>query len=155
MALKILQLSRGKTAIVDEEDFERVSLYKWYLGKNGYAINTKYIKGSGRKNQKNRYIYLHRLIMNAPKGSIIDHINRNPLDNRKVNLRLGSQRINMLNAGMLKNNTSGFKGVSWHKTAKKWEAYTHYHNKKIGLGLFKNKRDAIEIREQTIINLFI
>ena len=140
--------------LFDEEDKELVSQNKWHLMKNGYVACTKYVKGSGRKNQKNICIYFHRIITNAPKGKVVDHINGNKLDNRKENLRVCTQRENMVNCGMLKNNKSGYKGVSWHKAAKKWESYLHFNNKKIRLGFFEDIEKAAEKRNKAFNKYF-
>lgn len=73
---------------------------------------------------------------------------RNKLDNRKENLRVCTQRENVVNCGMLKNNTSGVKGVAWHKQAKKWESYIHFANKKISLGFYEDIKEATEKRRE-------
>jgi hypothetical protein len=108
-------------ALVDDEDFELVKDINWSFHK-GYIIN--------RANYKK--IYLHRLIMDCPKDKIIDHINLNTLDNRKSNLRICNQGENSRNTNKYRNNTSGFKGVTWEKLRNKWSAeitfkYKHFH----------------------------
>lgn len=78
----------------------------------------------------------------------LDHINRNPSDNRIVNLRVATRSEQMHNAGMLKNNTSGVKGVSWHKASKKWHVRIWFNGKCKSFGYFdclesaKKERDA-------------
>lgn len=139
---------------VDDKDYEKFKDMRWHVGKNGYAVSTKYIRGSGRKNQKNQSIYLHRLIMDCPESMVVDHINGNKLDNRRENLRICTQRENMVNCGLLKNNTSGVKGVSWSKASNKWEAFIHFNNKKIYLGVFKDKEEAIKKRDKEFNNYF-
>lgn len=139
---------------IDKTDIDFVLGKKWYLGKNGYITSTKYVRGSGRKNQKNESIYLHRLIVGATNKQVVDHKNRNKLDNRRSNLRVCTQKENMQNAGNLKNNTSGYKGVSWSKNAKKWEAFIHIDNKKKNLGIFSDIKDAISARLEAVNTYF-
>ena len=85
---------------------------------------------------------MHREILKCPKGLFIDHINRNGLDNRKNNLRVCSKSQNMMNTLIPKNNTSGYKGVSWSKRDKKWMAYIKIKNKFNNLGYFNIKEQA-------------
>lgn len=140
--------------LYDKEDQSIVDSYNWAIGRNGYVVSSKYVKGSGRKNQKNISLYFHRLITNAPKGKVIDHINRNKLDNRKENLRVCTQRENMVNCGLLKNNTSGTKGVYWSKVCNKWCAFIHFNKKKIHLGVFSDKEEAVDKRKEAFIKYF-
>ena len=121
---------KNKVVLFDSDDIDRIATRKWSLSGNGYIISNKYIRGSGRKNQKSDSVYLHRFIIGAKEDEYVDHINRNPLDNRKSNLRICTQSQNMANSATPKNNTTGSKGVYWHKAAKKWEAAIHYLNKK-------------------------
>tara|TARA_R110000824_G_scaffold396554_1_gene598108 strand:- start:1212 stop:1535 length:324 start_codon:yes stop_codon:yes gene_type:complete len=89
---------------------------------------------------------MQRFIMDAPKGMQVDHINRNPLDNRKSNLRICTNAENSYNTGPQKNNTSGYKGVSWRKDAKKWTAYIG-HAPKSHLGYFDTPEEAAKARD--------
>jgi hypothetical protein len=72
----------------------------------------------------------------------IDHVNNNKDDNRMVNLRQASRAENMRNARRFKNNTSGFKGVSWHKVTGKWAARIYVDGKRLNIGLFASKHEA-------------
>ncbi len=83
---------------------------------------------------------MHRIIMNAPVGKQVDHINHNGLDNRKENLRLATPAQNQANQKLSKANTSGFKGVSFDKKKKKWAAYIGKQSR--NLGRFLDIRDA-------------
>ena len=76
----------------------------------------------------------------------IDHINGKPCDNRIDNLRLVTREINSQNSSMKCNNTSGFNGVFWEKSVKKWRAQIMIDGKSIHLGVFANKKDAIAAR---------
>ena len=85
---------------------------------------------------------LHRVIMNAKEGEVVDHINGNKLDNRRKNLRICTNSENVRFQKRHKNNTSGFKGVSWSKGMKKWEARIMVDRKSIVGGYFSNRLDA-------------
>ncbi len=122
-------------AILDSEDFDRFSRFTWYADKTGHVYGVGPEKGSG-KNQ------LSRLILNAPSGMVVDHINGNPLDNRKENLRLCSQSDNCRNRSLSKNNTSGFKGINFKKSSRRWGARASTRGERIHLGYFECREDA-------------
>lgn len=84
--------------------------------------------------------YIHRMIMSEPPGMVIDHIDGNKLDNRKENLRICTQQQNGWNRGKPSNNTSGFKGVCWHKQTQKWQAIINHKH----IGYFKTAEKAYE-----------
>lgn len=142
--MKKVNLSRGKTCIIDDSDFALVSKYKWYCSSMGYAQRTIKFRG------KRKEILLHRFIMTAKKGTEIDHINRNPLDNRRSNLRFCTRSENNHNRGLNKNNKSGFKGIYWHKGAGKWLAQICLDYQRLNIGLFENINDAYNARQNYV-----
>jgi len=94
---------------------------------------------------------LHRLIMDAGPDDIIDHKNGNVLDNRRSNLRFATSAENSQNRQLAKNNSSGIKGVSWHKQHNKWQVEIVVNKKRIHLGYYENLEDARDaIREARI-----
>lgn len=109
--MKQIPLTQGLYAIVDDEDFELLSKYKWgaHKGKKTfYAVRQEKVNG------KKRNIFMHRQLLGiSEKGLISDHINRNGLDNTKANLRACSITENNRNAGKNAKNKCGFKGVFW------------------------------------------
>ena len=117
---------KGKFALVNEDKFEELSRYNWHLNGQGYASSG--IKG--------RIIRMHRFILNIPKETEVDHINHNRLDNRKENLRFATRSQNNWNRSLNKNNTSGYKGVSWNKKVGKWESRIRVFGKRFNLGFF-------------------
>lgn len=124
-----------KFVLVDNIDFEWVSARKWYLHDKGYAINNKHAR-------------MHRLINKTPKGLQTDHDNGNKLDNRRSNLRTCNNSENHYNIKRMSNNTSGHKGISWSKAAKKWHAYINKDSKRTYLGIFDNKDEAIRVYQK-------
>src|SRR5262245_20120322 len=132
-------LTHGKVALIDDEDAERVLLYKWHAVQcksgNWYARHTKYL--GNRRYERTR---MHRLILNAPAGMDVDHKNGNGLDNRRDNLRLATDRQNALNQRRRSDNTSGYMGVV--RSGKRWLAQIHVGDKSIVLGRFHEPEDA-------------
>ncbi len=131
----LIPLTQGKFAIIDDEDYDAVSSHGWS------ALKTK----SGwrpRATINRKVVYLYRFIMRALTGVYVDHINRNPLDNRRANLRFCTHSQNQMNGVSHKNSTSQYKGVSWQKGGKSWRAQIWVNSKKIHIGCFKNERDA-------------
>lgn len=78
----------------------------------------------------------------------IDHINQNKSDNRITNLRVVSRSKNMHNVSLHKHNSSGYKGVSWHKPRQKWRAYIFLDYKQLHIGLFDKIEDAVAARKR-------
>lgn len=138
--MKLIELSAGQFTKVDDEDFMALSNFAWSSIKKisgFYAVRQSSILDGSRR------MYLHREIMPAPPGMVVDHINHDTLDNRKGNLRLcTSGQNNSHRKGAQKNSKSGIRGVFWHKLAGKWRAGIRVNGRTIHLGLFVNKSDA-------------
>jgi hypothetical protein len=139
-----IPLTQGKYAIVDPEDYERLSKHKWYAIK---SPNTYYAGRHSKrdKNNKRRYIKMHNEVIKPPKGLINDHINRNGLDNRKANLRPVTRAQNTLNRlykFKRKDSPSKYKGVTWHKYTKKWQVQICYAGKHKFVGYFDDEIEA-------------
>lgn len=128
-----IPLSQGSVAIVDAADYHAVMAFKWYIV-NGHAARNVREPDGNWKTQ-----YLHTFLTGLP---LVDHRNRNGLDNRRANLREATHAENMRNRGLGRNNTSGFKGVSWHTTGKKWQAKIKVDGKGRHLGLFRTAEEA-------------
>jgi hypothetical protein len=134
--MKEIPLTQGKVALVDDGDYGLVIQHKWYaaeLKRHWYAV---------RSGQNHRMIFLHREIMNASAGVQVDHINGNGLDCRRENLRLCTPAENNRNSSKPRSNTSGYKGVTWHKRGAKWQAAISWNRKSIHLGLFSDPETA-------------
>jgi len=143
--MKKIPLTKGKFAIVDDEDFEFLNQWKWHFSDAGYAHRSQYIrKGVGKYTSK--IIRMHRIVNDTPEGLFTDHINQDKLDNRKSNLRVAGKSLNGLNRGKNKNNTSGHKGVYWDKWSDKWKAELKIRGKKLSLGRFLDIKDAVKAR---------
>lgn len=136
----ITLLLKGKSILLDNEDYPIVNSFKWYLRQGPHTF---YARGYlYRKNGKSIRVYMHRLIMNVNKGQEIDHIDGNGLNNQKSNLRICSHAQNAWNQKPCKNKTSIYKGVYWHKQSLKWRARIRPSKKHLSLGLFNNEMEA-------------
>src|SRR4030043_1951196 len=124
---------KGYFAIIDDEDFERVSKIRWHRNISDGSV-------SGR--EKGGTIYLHRYILNAPEELEVDHINHNRLDNRKHNLRLATSSQNKMNRSKSMGKSSQYKGVCFWKQRNKWMAYIGHDGKLEMLGLCKTEEEA-------------
>lgn len=140
--MKKLKLTKGKFAIVDDEDYKYLNQWKWQYSSRGYAVRQKYING------KYKEIQLHRIVNNTPDGYQTDHINQDRLDNRKLNLRNCTNQQNSFNASLRKDSFSKIRGVSFHKYAHKWRAHIGVLGKHMSLGYFLNIEDAKEARQK-------
>jgi hypothetical protein len=145
--MKTIPLTKGKFAIVDDEDFEWLNQWKWQLSWNGYAIRHKHIR-LGLHKYTSEIVRMHRLINKTPLGNLTDHINRDKLDNRKINLRNANKSINSINRDRPSNNKSGIRGVYWDKFNNKWRAELKINGIKKSLGRFFDKRDAVLARKE-------
>ncbi len=105
----------GKFVLVDDRDYEKLSQYKWRMTTLGYVVRTHYVR------PKINVIWMHREIMETPKGLETDHIDHNRLNNQRSNLRIATHQQNNYNKGPQTNNTSGHKGISWRKAIKRWD----------------------------------
>ena len=135
-----LELSNGKYVTVDRDKIELLSKYRWCFD-GRYAVTWKTI------NKKKTKIYMHRLLLDYNGDLDIDHINRNKLDNRVCNLRVCKRSTNCINTDSRKDNTSGKKGVSYDKGAMLWHAYINILGKRINIGYFKKRNEAILARK--------
>ena len=137
---KILRAVTGQDILLDDDVFERVRYRKWYT--YGRAVMAYDSAINGKQNM----LCLHRVVIGAKSGDIVDHINHNVLDNRRVNLRLATQAQNGANrSGRNKNNTSGYRGVSWYKPLKKWYSYLRINGERKYLGVFTRLEDAARV----------
>jgi hypothetical protein len=136
--MKKILLTQDKFTLVDDCDYAYLIQWKWCYHK-GYAIRTD------RTNGKQRTELMHRIIleqMGHKNFTYSDHRNRNKLDNRRCNLRPATDSQNQHNASKRKDNTSGYKGVSWHKRAGKWHARICVNGKRISLGYYVDPKEA-------------
>jgi hypothetical protein len=130
--------------MVDAEDLPKILKYKWCARHLDYVCTTI----DGKKTT------MHRMIMNCPDDLVVDHINRNPLDNRKENLRICTQGENSRNKSRVGLGKNSRMGVSYRSDREKWRAYITVDDKQISLGNFLTEDEAIHARELAEIKYF-
>lgn len=153
---KLIPLTRGKLAIVDDDAFADLSLHKWTFQASdtcvrgeGYAF--RYSEGGALRRRR---IFMHDVILPPPTGKKVDHISGNTLDNRRDNLRHATRSQNAVNRPLASNNTSGYRGVSFHKGKGRWRASIKQDGRAIYLGSFSDKEDAARAYNEAALRLF-
>ena len=145
--VKEIVLTQGQVALVDAEDFEWLNQYTWHawrdlkLSERFYARRNRSIIG---RNGERKIFRMHREIMGVldKPEIIIDHINRDTLDNRRSNLRIVSFALNAYNSKLHINKTSLYRGVCWRKDTRRWRSTIKIKNGQIKLGYFDDEVEA-------------
>ena len=132
----IYSTNTSDIGFIDADEIQNVQKYCWHVDSYGYFVSQITNDGK-RKNVK-----MHQLLF----GKWVDHADRNKLNNRKYNIRQCTRNDNTHNSSVRSDNSSGYIGVSWNKTNNRWEAYIMCNNKKMFLGGFSNKTDALIAR---------
>lgn len=149
--MKEIPLTKGKVALVSDEDYEYLSQFKWQVIFNGrsYYACRRVEAGYENGKRKRKTILMHREVAERAGKDMshqIDHEDRISLNNQRHNLRPATQKQNSENMSLKKNNASGHRGVYWAKRNKRWVAQIKHNNKQIYLGEFEDKEDAIKAR---------
>lgn len=144
----------GYSVLIDDEDAELIGSYTWHPGSDKAHVYFYTYVGANRSTRK--HIGMHRFLMGCScgDGKIVDHINRNTLDNRKGNLRVCTQRDNLCNSGLRTDNSSGYKGVCFGGRTKNWIAQIHYNNEGYSIGTAETAKEAAKLYDRVAIKLF-
>lgn len=132
--------------IIDTKNLDKILSFKRYVSVNS--------SGYPYMNWKGRELFLHRFIMGLPQEYdketmlIAEHKNGNRLECLENNLRICKKNLNPINCKIYKNNTSGYKGISWLERLNKWQVNLQYKKEKIYLGVYENLEDAIKFRKE-------
>lgn len=149
--MKTIELTKGLFALVDDQDFQYLSQWKWN------ASESQSGRFYARRMQGREPVYMHRVVA-ARSGfgrfTGSDHKNRNTLDNQRSNLRPCSRSQNNQNRSKSTGLTSRFKGVSWFKPAKLWRASIKLLGKQHSLGYFHDEKKAAEAYDKAAIEKF-
>lgn len=130
----------GRFTIIDLCDYSVVANDLWSVNVHGYA-------------QRSRGELLHLCIFGRRDRMVVDHVNRNRLDNRRSNLRFCTRAQNVVNAKKPVTNTSGFKGVTWDKAKRRWKAQVYHCGKNVFIGNFGSKHEAAAAYDRTVTML--
>ena len=127
---------------MDPADYKRLNKYEWRSKKSGRCFHAIRQMRIG-KSAKFTVIYMHRDVIKVPEGMVVDHINHDGMDNRRVNLRAATHAQNAYHTKKRSGAThSKYKGIHWRKKHKKWVARIMFEGKRIYLGCFRNEIEA-------------
>ena len=140
---------QGKYAVVDDQDYDWLSSYRWHVDNHvgaGYASRSQHVN-LGRNRYTAVSIRMHREIMGAHAGQMVDHVNGDTLDNRRCNLRFCSHAGNLQNVGKTAHRkgrltTSQYKGVYWRSDRNCWTAKIMANRKTQSLGTYATEQEA-------------
>ncbi|ALC11214.1 HNH endonuclease [Sphingopyxis sp. 113P3] len=135
----IVPLTRGYRAIIDAEDVHLVEGNCWsvVIGNTGICYAKRTTNADG-------LILMHRMILNAPVGAIVDHKNGNGLDNRKANLRIATLKQNAQNRRKRRGTAGALKGACWDADRNTWVSGIYIEGRKVHLGSFETEQGAHE-----------
>lgn len=139
--MKEIPLTQGKVALVDDADYEWLVQWKWYARKGRrtwYAI-----RGINKK-----HLSMHRELLGATTGSVVDHKDGNGLNNQRDNIRLATYTQNRANSPKSRVNTSGYKGVIWQKRGSRWRCVIYWQRRNIHIGMFSDKIEAAKAYDE-------
>lgn len=150
--MKRLELTRGFTALVDDEDYASLSRYSWY------TVNGRGCFYAGRL-EGGRLLLMHRVILDAPADRQVDHVHRHDLlkiiDNRRENLRLATPSQNQMNRRKPRGEySSRFKGVYWERDRRRYRAAIRLNGKSLRLGRYRHEEDAAKAYDVKAVELF-
>ena len=140
-----MPLTKGKIALIDDEDYALILLFHWFYDSHQYARTKKLSGGS---------MSMHRLLIKPQTGYEIDHIDGNRINNQRKNLRIVTHKQNQANQGKHIRKTSQYKGVCWRKDVNKWIAYIETNNKPTHLGYHLSEVEAARAYDRAALDMF-
>lgn len=149
-----IPLTQGKVALVDDDDYERLTVYRWHVAqvKRGYWYA---VRATARVKGRQGRVFMHRDILGVTDSCVIvDHIDLNTLNNQRANLREATRAQNRQNSRLPQNNTSGFKGASWNTNAKAWNAQITLDGRSTNLGYYATAREAAQAYDRAAVKHF-
>jgi len=153
--MREIPLTRGKVAIVDDDDFEELSRHRWHAVPGRYTWYAMRRVTIASRPQKQRGIPMHRQVLGVTDSRIhVDHVDGNGLDNRRSNLRPATHSTNQRNAAKQRGRSSRYKGVCWSKKLGKWQASICLGTRQLHLGVFTDEKEAAEVYDSAALEYF-
>ena len=146
-----INLTQGKVALVNDEDYEEINRYKWYAVKKPHSFYA--VRMSPRIQGERDTVWMHRAILGIGGGLDVDHIDRDGLNNTRENLRVATRSQNRANL-ISKCGSSKYKGVYWRNRGNRWEAQIGFNGDRLFLGSFSDEADAALRYNEAAIQLF-
>lgn len=143
---KLIPLTKGKFAKVSNEDYGTLSKSAWYMDNALYAG-----RWAGQPRSMHVHIFKNLMGQELPPGHIVDHINRDHLDNRRENLRAATQSQNTMNSVLPITSSSRYRGV--RREGNRWHSYIYFERKQYSIGWFASADEAAWMRDQWAIQL--
>lgn len=152
--MKQIPLTQGKVAFVDDSDYEILSRWSWSAHREIYTYYA--VRNIQMPNSKKQTIRMHRVILSAPDGVEIDHVNRNGLDNRRSNLRLCNHTENLMNQRLRSDNETRLKGVGIEKRNinKRFRARIMINRKRVYIGSYQIAEDAARAYDRAALEYY-
>lgn len=140
--MKLIKVGQSIFAMVDDEDFPLLNSYSWFCENHGRTIRAYRRKRVRDASNLPKKIFMHRSILNAQRGQLVDHVDGHALNNQRENLRFCTHSQNSVNAPSRKGSKSKYLGVSWDKPNQKWRAQIQRDRKNRHIGLYESEVEA-------------
>ena len=150
--MKEIQLTQGKVALVDDEDYEWLNQWKWTYNQAGKTMRA--VRHTHNGHHYKGCVFMHRLILDAPAELDVDHIDGNGLNNQRANIRICTRSQNFMNRMKQPGGTSMYKGVRWLKKSGKWEARIKTADEHMSLGRYEDEKDAARAYNEAALKHF-
>ena len=147
--MRIIPVGHGKFTKVDDDMYDNFAKHAWRI--LGGKKKNKYV---ARRDDYVGTILMHRVVVGAKKGEIVDHIDNDGFNNQRSNLRICTHAENMHNSRIHKNNKSGYKGVSITTWGNKYRATIIFNKKSIYIGSYLTPREAAIAYDKKAVELF-
>lgn len=146
--MKLIPLTQGKFAMVDDEDYEELMKHKWHWGRKAGA-HRNIPNGKNRQTKILMHVVIaKRMGMELKEGEMVDHHDRDKLNNQRCNLRPATNQQNAYNSKIRKDNRTGYKGVCWDKKVGKYRVDIRVNGKRIFGGYYKDKEESGKVRDE-------